>query len=155
MSSLEWDGAGKVVDRNRSKKEEINGGSKKEEVTTKKKIFAPNLTKSDQINQALAEGMTENDEFLYENGGGAEALWKLIDLEAQQKMQAHQILWWGTARGAHVGPKERKKRKVCSAGSHRGTTTRQHTQNKDNLSCVILAFNSRWSHRDRNQHNNH
>jgi hypothetical protein len=47
-------------------------------------VFAPNLTKSDQVNKVLAEGMNEKDEFLYANGGGAEALWKLIYLEAQQ-----------------------------------------------------------------------
>lgn len=29
--------------------------------------------------------MTEKDEFLYANGGDAEAMWKLIDLEAHQK----------------------------------------------------------------------
>lgn len=28
----------------------------------------------------LVEGMTERDEFLYANGGGAKALWKLIDI---------------------------------------------------------------------------
>jgi hypothetical protein len=47
-------------------------------------VFAPNLTKSDQVNKVLAEGMNEKDELLYANGGGAEALWKLIYLEAQQ-----------------------------------------------------------------------
>lgn len=52
---------------------------------TSTKLFAPNLTKSDQVNKVLAEGMTEKDEFLYANGGGAEALWKLIDLEAQHR----------------------------------------------------------------------
>jgi len=62
-----------------------SGGSNQEEVKTSTEIFALNLTKSDQVNKVLAEGMTEKDEFLYANGGGAEALWKLIDLEAQHK----------------------------------------------------------------------
>jgi len=65
--------------------ENTSGGCRKEEVKTNKKIFALNLTKSDEINQVLAEGMTEKDEFLYENWGGAEAYWKVIELEAQQK----------------------------------------------------------------------
>jgi hypothetical protein len=65
--------------------EDNSGGAPQEEVKNSAKVFAPNLTKSDQVNKVLAEGMNEKDEFLYANGGGAEALWNLIDLEAQQK----------------------------------------------------------------------
>lgn len=57
---------------------------KQKEVHLGKKLFAPNLTKSDEVNKKLAEGMNEKDEFLYANGGGAEALWKLMELEAQK-----------------------------------------------------------------------
>jgi len=64
--------------------ENISGGALIEKVRTKKKNFVPNLTKSDQINQVLAEGMTEKDIFLYEGGGGAEAYLKLMEVEAQQ-----------------------------------------------------------------------
>ena len=65
--------------------EVTDGGANQEEVRTNTKVFAPKLTKSDQVNKVLAEEMTEKDEFLYANGRGAEALWKLIDLEAQHK----------------------------------------------------------------------
>lgn len=57
----------------------------REEPRTGSKVFAPNLTKSDKVNKVLAEGMNEKDEFLYANGGGAEGMWKLIELEAQQR----------------------------------------------------------------------
>lgn len=60
-------------------------GPKQKEVQFGKKLFAPNLTKSDEVNKKLAEGMNEKDEFLYANGGGAEALWKLMELEAQKR----------------------------------------------------------------------
>jgi hypothetical protein len=56
-----------------------------EDVRMSTKLFALNLNKSDKVNKVLAEGMPEKDEFLYANGGGAEALWKLIELEAQHK----------------------------------------------------------------------
>lgn len=62
--------------------EVITNEDTREEARTDPKVFAPNLTKSDQVNKVLAEGMNEKDEFLYANGGGAQALWKLIDLEA-------------------------------------------------------------------------
>lgn len=61
-------------------------GPNQEEVKTRTKIFVSNLTKSDQVNKVLVEGMTEKDEFMYANGGGAEAMWKLIELETQQKV---------------------------------------------------------------------
>lgn len=65
--------------------EDIEIGIKSQEVGASTALFVPNLTKSDQVNKVLAEGMTEKDEFLYANGGGAEEMWKLIDLEAHQK----------------------------------------------------------------------
>ena len=54
------------------------------------------------MNKVLAEGMTEKDEFLYANGGGAEALWKLIDLEAQNKGSPQNSIAGGSNAGAHM-----------------------------------------------------
>ena len=96
---------------------EINiGGPNQEEVRNNKKTFAPNLTKSDQVNKVLAEGMTEKDEFLYANGGGAKALWKLIDLEAQNKGSPQNSIAGGSNAGARVAKVGTNKQVADSRG---------------------------------------
>lgn len=117
--------------------ESTSSEPRKEEVKTNTKIFAPNLTKSDQINQVLAEGMTEKDKFLYENGGGAEAMWKLIELEAQQKVSPQNSKASGK-KVTRVVTKRRGKM-LPTAGPHKGAGAK----NKDNLSSLTLP-NNRW-----------
>jgi len=100
------------------------GGASQEEVKTSTKIFALNLTKLDQVNKVLTIGMTKKDEFLYANGGGAEALWKLIDLEAQHTGTPQTSKAGGNKGGAR-GDKGGGSQQFPAAGPHMGTISSQ------------------------------
>jgi len=106
---------------------EINvDGPNHKEANNNKKTFVPNLTKSDQVNRVLAEGMTEEDEFLYANGGGAEALWKLFELKAQNKGSPQHSIAGGSKAAARVVTVCKHKQVADSRGPPVGNQQQAH-----------------------------
>lgn len=104
---------------------------KQNEVQSGKKLFAPNLTKSDEVNKKLAEGMNEKDEFLYANGGGAEALWKLIELEAQKRDNPQSSKVGGGTADVRGSKQRNLAQVVNSRGPHEGHALLAHENQGD------------------------